>query len=199
MSGFSLGILLSSPRQRRACIQSNQSYTINPVPGSWCLLQWNLQVSISVSLGYFSIRRKMGKSTADASVWCWLWVMVSAVSLLSHSHSESLYWWEYIWTKELTEQSLDLKLVCLTFIMWLSKLCCFLLRGVLWYSRFQINFSSVQFSRSVVSNCLRPHGLQHARLPCPSPTPKACSNSCPSSWWRHPTISSSLVPFSSCL
>ena len=46
--------------------------------------------------------------------------------------------------------------------------------------------SSVQFSFSVVSNSLRPHGLQHARLPCPSPTPRACSNSCPSSWWWHP-------------
>ena len=59
--------------------------------------------------------------------------------------------------------------------------------------------SSVQFSRSVVSNSLRPHGLQHTRLPCPSPTPGACSNSCPSSQWWHPTISSSVVPFSSCL
>ena len=54
----------------------------------------------------------------------------------------------------------------------------------------------VQFSRSVMSNSLGPHGLQHARLPCPSPTPGACSNSCPSSWWGHPTISSSVVPFS---
>ena len=53
-----------------------------------------------------------------------------------------------------------------------------------------------QFSHSVVSNSLRPHGLQHARLPCPSPIPEACSNSCPSSWWCHPTISSSVVPFS---
>ena len=43
------------------------------------------------------------------------------------------------------------------------------------------------------------HGLQHARLPCPSPTARVCSNSCPSSWWYHPTISSSAVPFSSCL
>ena len=54
----------------------------------------------------------------------------------------------------------------------------------------------VQFSCSVVSNSLQPHGLQHARLLCPSPTPRACSNSCPSSWC-HPTIS--VVPFSSCL
>ena len=58
---------------------------------------------------------------------------------------------------------------------------------------------SVQFSRSVVSHALRPHGLQHVRLPCPSPTPGAWSNSCPLSWWCHPTISSSVIPFSSCL
>ena len=57
---------------------------------------------------------------------------------------------------------------------------------------------SVQFSRSVMSNSLRPHGMQHTRLPCPSPTPGACSNSCPSSQWCHPAISSSVVPFSSC-
>ena len=55
------------------------------------------------------------------------------------------------------------------------------------------------FSHSVVSNSLRPHGLQHARPPCPSPTPGICSNSCPSSQWCHPTISSSVIPFSSCL
>ena len=54
------------------------------------------------------------------------------------------------------------------------------------------------FSCSVVSNCLRHHRLQHARLP-PSPPPRACSNSCPLSWWCHPTISSFAVPFSSCL
>ena len=56
-----------------------------------------------------------------------------------------------------------------------------------------------QFSHSVVSNFLGPHGLQHTRLPCPSPTPVACSNSCPSSQWCHPTSSSSVIPFSSCL
>ena len=56
--------------------------------------------------------------------------------------------------------------------------------------------SSVQFSSSVVSDSLRPHGLQHARPPCPSPSPGACSNSCPLSWWCHPTVSSSVVPFS---
>ena len=56
-----------------------------------------------------------------------------------------------------------------------------------------------QFSCSIVSDSLRPHGLQHVRLPCPSPTPRACLSSCPSSQWGHPTISSSVVPFSSCL
>ena len=57
---------------------------------------------------------------------------------------------------------------------------------------------SVQFSRSVMSNSLWPHELQHARPPCPSPTPGVHSNSCPSSQWCHPAISSSVVPFSSC-
>ena len=61
------------------------------------------------------------------------------------------------------------------------------------------DFQSVQFSHSVVSDYLRPNGLQHPKLPCPSPIPKACSNSCPSSRWYHPTISSSVVPVSSCL
>ena len=57
--------------------------------------------------------------------------------------------------------------------------------------------SSVQFIRSVVSDSLQPHELQHARLPCPSPTPGVHSDSCPSSQWCHPAISSSVVPFSS--
>ena len=57
---------------------------------------------------------------------------------------------------------------------------------------------SVQFSHSVVSDSLRPHELQHARPPCPSPTPWVHSDSCPSSQWWHPAISSSVIPFSSC-
>ena len=57
---------------------------------------------------------------------------------------------------------------------------------------------SAQLSRSVVSDSLQPQGLQHARPPCPSPTPGAFSNSRPSSRWCHPTISSSVIPFSSC-
>ena len=58
--------------------------------------------------------------------------------------------------------------------------------------------SSVQFSPSVMSNSLRPHELQHTRPPCPSPTPGVYSNSCPSSRWCHPAISSSVILFSSC-
>ena len=59
-----------------------------------------------------------------------------------------------------------------------------------------IKKSSVQFSHSAVSNYLWPHEPQHARPPCPSPTPRVHPNSCPLSWWWHPTISSSVVPFS---
>ena len=62
-----------------------------------------------------------------------------------------------------------------------------------------VQISSVQFTHSVVSDTLRPHGLQHARLPIPSPTPRAYSNSSPSSWWCHPIFSSSVISFSSCL
>ena len=58
-----------------------------------------------------------------------------------------------------------------------------------------VSISSVQFSHSVMSDSLQPHGLQHAKLPCPSPTPRVHSNPCPLSWWCHPTISSSAIPF----
>ena len=64
-------------------------------------------------------------------------------------------------------------------------------------SIWKAQFSSVHFSRSVVSNSLWPHGLQYARPPCPSPTPGVYSNSCPLSRWCHPTISSSVILFSS--
>ena len=71
-----------------------------------------------------------------------------------------------------------------------SVICC---------SQYPSEIPIVQFSHSVVSDSLRAHGLQHARLPCPSPTPRAYSNSRPSSQWCHPTISSSAIYFSSCL
>ena len=70
---------------------------------------------------------------------------------------------------------------------------------VIFVLSFKLFSFSVQFSPSVMSDPLWCHEPQHARPPCPSPTPGVCSNSCPSSWWCHPTISSSVFPFSSCL
>ena len=66
------------------------------------------------------------------------------------------------------------------------------------YTHIHLQFSSVQFSRSVVSDSLRPHESQHTRPPCPSPTPRVYPNSCPLSQWCYPTISSSIIPFCSC-
>ena len=63
---------------------------------------------------------------------------------------------------------------------------------------FKSQFNSVHLRRSFLSYSLQPHGLQHARLPCPSLTPRACSNSCSLSRWYHETISSSVIPISSC-
>ena len=65
------------------------------------------------------------------------------------------------------------------------------------WGQFLLSVSAVQYSPSVMSNSLQPHGLQCARLPCPSPTPRVYSNSCPLSQWCYPTISSSVDPFSS--
>ena len=81
---------------------------------------------------------------------------------------------------------------------WLTKHCVIDTFILLLLSENTRIFSSVQFSRSVVSDSLWPHGLQHARLPCPSPTTGDCSNSCPSSRWCHLTFSSSDIPFFSC-
>ena len=68
-----------------------------------------------------------------------------------------------------------------------------------WWAIHRTSIGLLSFNHSVVSDSLQPQGLQQARLPCPSPSPKVCSNSSPSSWWCHPTILSSVVPFSSCL
>ena len=71
-------------------------------------------------------------------------------------------------------------------------------KSQIWLNIHMRSFTSVQFSRSVVSDSLWPHESQHARPPCPSPTPGVHLNSCPSSQWCHPAISSSVIPFSSC-
>ena len=91
---------------------------------------------------------------------------------------------------------------CISVVTWNAKYS-----GFQWWGRlllFKLRFSfdgilsSVWFSRSVVSDFLRPRELQHTRPPCPSPTPGVYPNPCPSSWWYHPNISSSVVHFSSC-
>ena len=69
----------------------------------------------------------------------------------------------------------------------------------MWQNTAVLTFSSVQFSHSVVSDSFQPHEPQHARPFCPSATPRVRPKPCPLSWWCHPTISSSVVPFSSCL
>ena len=73
------------------------------------------------------------------------------------------------------------------------KQLCFQVRNS---KKLESKLSSIQFSHSVTSDYLQPHGLKHARPPCPSPVPRAYSNSCPSHRWWHPTISSSVIPFS---
>ena len=82
--------------------------------------------------------------------------------------------------------------------LYLCLFCCLAYRVIVTIFLNFIYMHSVQFSHSVVSNSLRPHELQHARPLCPSPTPGVHPNSCALSWWCHPAISSSVVPFSSC-
>ena len=82
---------------------------------------------------------------------------------------------------------------------WLSHSWCYLILGFSFHQRPWWFQSVSQFSCSVVYDSLQPHGLQHAKLPCLSPSPGVCSKSCPLGGWCHPTIWSSVVPFSSCL
>ena len=138
--------------------------------------------------------------------------------LLSSSYRISCAWWGFVmkgsgfvWAGQAQRPSSLLALIIniiketnnftleareqLVLSMWGSLSLC----EIAWENKkcYFVSDNSVQFSHSVMSNSLQPHGLQHTRLPCPSPTPGACSNSCPSSQWCHPTISSSVVPFSS--
>ena len=80
-----------------------------------------------------------------------------------------------------------------------NAICCSILAWKITWTEESDGLQSSQFSHSVVSDSLRPHELQHARPPCPSPTPGVHSNPCPLIRWCHPAISSSVVPFSSCL
>ena len=79
---------------------------------------------------------------------------------------------------------------------WETWLECFPFLGKWEQNRVNLLNLELQFCHSAVSESLWPHGLHHSRLPCPSPTSGACSNSCPLSWWCHPTISPSVIPVS---
>ena len=101
-------------------------------------------------------------------------------------------WLTGLWCPLLSHVSKDHVLILFLEYNCFTVLCQFLLNN-------KVNQSPVQFSGSVVSDSLQPHGLKHTRLPCPSPTPGACSNSCPLSQSCNPTISFFVIPFSSCL
>ena len=119
----------------------------------------------------------------------WEWKALLRIALYG-----AIFWWCY--------HVLECKFSCLDLIVSFS----FLILGK-WDHIYQIHkiltstkvFNSVQFSHSAVSDSLRPYGLQHTKPPCPSLTPGVHPNPCPLSWWCHPAISSSVVPFSSCL
>ena len=103
----------------------------------------------------------------------------------------SICWWTYAWYPYLGYYEISCQQHETELSLWDPDFSSFE-----WYTGVQI--SSVQFSRSVVSHSLRPHEPQYTRPPCPSPTPRVQPNSCPSSRWCNPAISSSVVPFSSC-
>ena len=113
-------------------------------------------------------------------IWC---TVISRLFLNSHLFE----------TNKIKHDFMCLVVICISSSVWLS----FVKKWFFNQNTIDILVSDVQFSHSVMSDSLQPHALQHANLPCPSPTPAACSNSRPSNQWYHPTISSSLFSFSS--
>ena len=120
--------------------------------------------------------------------WCWVNLLLCSQNSISevagHGLSSGKIWIYFLfaWHSNKIVALIDFSSILYTSLLTLT-----------WWS-----FSSVQFSRSVVSNSLQLHEPQHARPPCPSPTPGVYSSQCPLSRWCHPTISSSVIPFSSC-
>ena len=123
-------------------------------------------------------------------------VMLSSFQLLWSLCTRALWTWSLVWgeggwlilRRKVTSSTSFVKppvYVCVARVLCI----CVSITG--------LGYLLIQFSHSVVSNSLQPHGLQHARPPCPSPTPRAYANSCPLSQWCHQTILSSVVPFSS--
>ena len=140
------------------------------------------------------------------AVWCWSWDHTESTDagwgLVGVDWTRNPVQWNYqLWEKFNVCNShckVWKNLVVLkqeTHVFWASG---YKIDSCLYLNAFYTFCSSVQFSRSVVSDSWRPHESQHARPPCPSPTPGVHSDSRPSSQWCHPAISSSVVPFSSC-
>ena len=162
----------------------------------WVVVGYMWHLSRCSERGYFSLQC-MDFSNLLIGSWIlnhWTRSPSSAV-FLSSPHPPSTW---HCQTFENLYQLLSVKLYCLSvftseilhfsYLLWFFSLC-----------ELPVYSVSVQFSHSVMFDSLQPHGPQHARLPCPSPTPGACSNSCLLSQWCHPTISSSVIPFSSLL
>ena len=137
------------------------------------LLRWSHDFYSSICWNFLVVVQWFGLGTFTAVIWVWF-----LVRELGSCKS---------WSAAKKEKKM---LLCITLIEFsLLVFCLHLCSSVI---------RSDQISRSVVSDSLRPHESQHARPPCPSPTPGVHSDSCPSSQWCHPAISSSVVPFSSC-
>ena len=118
---------------------------------------------------------------------------------LGTAFTESHRFWVVMFSFSFVSMHILIHFLISSVICWLFRSMLFNLHMFIFLIAFHVQFSSVQFSCSVVSDSLQPHESQHARPPCPSPTLGVHPNSCALSWWCHPAISSSVVPFSSCL
>ena len=198
----------------------NISQGFFPWVGNDATFQDDLLIIPSISAIFFhqSYQWKGNRCKATLNIhwkdWCWSWSSNTLATWCENLTHEKRPWcWEWLraggegqqkmrWLTVLTD-SMDMSLNKLREIVKNREVWYAVVHGV---TKSQIQLSdwttatrqeSTQFSLSVVSDSLQACGLQHARLSCPSPTPRAYLNSCPSSWWCHPTISPSVVPFCS--